>query len=104
MKGESHMKKENIKGVWSSKKITMLILLLWELDDLDRPDHDSCPNHFWFVHIEIKFSTAYLNPALRCGRLLSLQLPMALTVPFLWVSSKDYCNSTRTLSDTKRHY
>lgn len=88
MKGESHMKKENIKGVWFSKKIPMLILLLWELNDLDRPDHDSCPNNFWFLHIEINFSTAYLNLALCCGHLLSLHLTMGLTIPFLWTPPK----------------
>lgn len=81
MKGESHVKTET-KGVWFCKKITMLILLLREVNDLDRPDQDSDAN-FWCMHTEINFSTAYLNPALRCGRPCSLCLTTGLTMPFL---------------------
>lgn len=83
MKGESHMKEENIKGVWLSQKI-MLILFLWELSDPDRQHRDSCPDQFWFVHINSSTaSTAYLNPALHCGHLLSLHLTTGPTATFL---------------------
>lgn len=46
MKGGSHVKKESTKEVWFNKETTMSLLLLWELNDLNRLGHDSCPRHF----------------------------------------------------------
>lgn len=79
MKSESRMKEDNIKWVCFSKKTTILILLLWELNVRESPDHHSHPNHVWFVHLH--FSTVDLNLALHCGHLLSLRLTTALTTP-----------------------
>lgn len=60
------------------------MLILSKLNDLDRPDDDSCHNLFPFVHIEMNFCSAYLNPALRCGPF-SRHLTIGLTIPFLCV-------------------
>lgn len=46
MKGGSHVKKESTKEVWFNKETTTSLLLLWELNDLNRLGHDSCPHHF----------------------------------------------------------